>query len=81
MVYHFKKLGLAISSGEGVTTFGRSLFSGGGGSLILGFTSGHKKLKLILGGHYFWGVVIIRTLRYYKQLLDEGFCDIQNNQG
>ena len=45
-----------------VTTFGRSLLSGG--SLLSGFTSSHKKLTLISGGCYFRGVVTIGTLRY-----------------
>ena len=38
----------------------------GGGSLLSGFTSGHKKLTLISGGRYFRGVGTIGTLREYN---------------
>ena len=67
----FKKLGLATFRGGGLLLLGGCYFRGGGvttfrGLLLLGFTSGHKKLTLISGGHYFQANVTIRTLQYHK---------------
>ena len=47
----FKKNDFTIFGGGRVATFGRSILSGG--SLLSGFTSGHKKLSLTSGGRHY----------------------------
>ena len=47
-VLDIKILTVDSGSGAGVTTFGRSLLSGG--SLLSGFTSSHKKIDVNFGG-------------------------------
>ena len=57
-----KKLGLVTFEGGATAFRGVATF---GGSLLSGFTCGHKKLTLISGGGrgYFRGVATIGTLR------------------
>ena len=60
VIKYRKSISTPINKG-GSLLLGRSLLSGGG-LLLSGFTSSHKKLTLISGGCYFRGVVTIGTL-------------------
>ena len=46
--------------GRSLLSGGRYFRGGGGGSLLSGFTSGHKKLTLISGGRYYRNSTVIR---------------------